>query len=89
MNERTVLRDASPSPIRPLNRERLKAEFESAAPYPHIIIDEFLEPEFALKAAGAFPTFTPQATAMAVGSPLTSYGRGRRTTRHGSLSRRA
>lgn len=57
MNERTALGDASPSPIRPLNRERLKAEFESAAPYPHIIIDEFLEPEFALKAAGAFPTF--------------------------------
>ena len=57
MNERTELGDASPSPIRPLDRERLKGQFESKAPYPHFIIDEFLEPEFALEAAGAFPTF--------------------------------
>ena len=37
------------------NIERLHADFASADPYPHIVIDEFLEPEAAKAAIAEFP----------------------------------
>ncbi len=43
--------------IRPLDREVLKREFESATPFPHIVIDDFLDPDFAADVSAAFPTF--------------------------------
>ena len=35
--------------------ERLHADYESAAPYPHIVIDDFLEPDAAKAAIAEFP----------------------------------
>lgn len=43
--------------IRPLDREALKQAFETATPFPHIVIDEFLEPDFAAEVAASFPSF--------------------------------
>lgn len=43
--------------IRPLDRERLRAQFRAAKPFPHIVLDNFLEPAQALDVARAYPTF--------------------------------
>ena len=43
--------------IRPLDCEALKREFETARPFPHIVIDDFLEAHFAAEVAAAYPTF--------------------------------
>jgi hypothetical protein len=37
------------------NVERLHSDYQSAAPYPHIVIDDFLEPEAAKAAMAEFP----------------------------------
>lgn len=46
-----------PDIIRPLDRERLRAEFSSARPFPYTCIDGFLDPDFAMKVASQYPTF--------------------------------
>ena len=43
--------------IQKLDVERLKREFQSAKPFPHIAIDNFLDPDFAKEVAAAYPTF--------------------------------
>jgi hypothetical protein len=40
--------------------ERLHSEYQSAAPYPHIVIDDFLEPEAAKAAIAEFPSLDPE-----------------------------
>ena len=42
------------------NIERLRADYRSAAPYPHIVIDDFLEPEAAKAAIAEFPPLDPE-----------------------------
>lgn len=44
-------------PIRPLDRDALKRAFAAAQPFPHIVIDDFLDPDFAASVAAAYPTF--------------------------------
>jgi Rps23 Pro-64 3,4-dihydroxylase Tpa1-like proline 4-hydroxylase len=36
--------------------EALRAQFSAATPWPHLVIDNFLQPEIATRAADAFPT---------------------------------
>ena len=37
-----------------------RVEYQSASPYPHIVIDNFLEPEAAQAAIAEFPPFDPE-----------------------------
>lgn len=43
--------------IRALDRDALRAQYRAAQPFPHILIDDFLEPDFAKSVAAAYPTF--------------------------------
>jgi hypothetical protein len=43
--------------IRPLAKERLRAEFRAARPFPFLRVDEFLEPAFAREVADSYPRF--------------------------------
>ncbi len=43
--------------LRPLDVPRLTREFRNAEPFPFIVIDELLQPEFAREVADAYPTF--------------------------------
>lgn len=43
--------------LRPYDRDALKAEFDAAEPFRHIVIEQLLDPGFALEAANCFPTF--------------------------------
>lgn len=43
--------------LRPMNDDRLAEAFQHAEPFPHIAIDDFLDPEFANELAAAYPTF--------------------------------
>src|SRR5690349_25157190 len=43
--------------LRPLDVPRLTREFRSAEPFPFIVIDELLTPEFAREVSEAYPTF--------------------------------
>jgi Rps23 Pro-64 3,4-dihydroxylase Tpa1-like proline 4-hydroxylase len=43
--------------LRPYDRDALKAEFDAARPFRHLVIEGFLEPAFAAEAAASFPTF--------------------------------
>jgi len=43
--------------VRPLDIPRLHGEFRAAQPFPHVVIDDFLEPTFAREVAAAYPTF--------------------------------
>ncbi len=43
--------------IRPFDRERLREEFRNAKPFPFVLIEEFLEPDFARKVAEECPSF--------------------------------
>ncbi|MEM8609250.1 MAG: 2OG-Fe(II) oxygenase [Myxococcota bacterium] len=43
--------------IRPHDREELRRQFQSAKPFRFIAIDDFLEPDFALEVAAAYPTY--------------------------------
>ena len=44
--------------IQQLDVESLRERFTHAAPYPHICIDDFLEPSFALEVSLAYPSYT-------------------------------
>jgi len=44
-------------PIRPIDREQLRQQYQSAKPVPWFCIDDFLEPEFAEKVYRSFPSF--------------------------------
>ena len=41
------------------NVERLRASYQSATPYPHIVIDDFLEPSAVQAAIDEFPPLDP------------------------------
>jgi hypothetical protein len=43
--------------IRPLDPEELRLEVRVAAPFPHLLIDNFLEPHFARQVCESFPSF--------------------------------
>lgn len=43
--------------IRPLDVHALKAQFRNAFPFPHVVIDNFLEPDFAAQVATSYPDF--------------------------------
>jgi len=43
--------------ISPMDRERLRREFQQAEPYPHICIDNFLQPDFASQVLGSIPAY--------------------------------
>ena len=43
--------------ILPLDRERLRAQFRAAKPFPHVVLDYFLDPAQAADVATAYPTF--------------------------------
>lgn len=49
--------DARSPLVRPLDRARLRDEFEAGTPFPHVLIDGFLDDAFALEVADAYPTF--------------------------------
>jgi len=44
-------------PIRPFDRDALKRRFDEAVPFRHVVIDGFLEPDFAREVARAYPNF--------------------------------
>ena len=43
--------------IAPLDREKLRAEFRSARPFPFLVIDDFLDPGFAAEVSRSFPSY--------------------------------
>jgi hypothetical protein len=43
--------------IKPLEVPALKSQFASAKPFPYVLIDNFLEPNFAKEVADAYPSF--------------------------------
>ena len=43
--------------ILPLERERLRAQFQAGKPFPHVVIDNFLDPARAAEIAASYPTF--------------------------------
>jgi len=43
--------------IRPLDKDALRASFRTAQPFPHMVVDDFLEPAFAAEVAAAYPSF--------------------------------
>jgi hypothetical protein len=43
--------------VRPLDRETLKREFQTASPFPFIKVDNLLDPDFAVEVARAYPSF--------------------------------
>lgn len=43
--------------LRPLDAERLAREFRSAQPFPHLVFEELLAPDFARSVAAAYPSF--------------------------------
>lgn len=45
------------SVIRPLDLPELRRQFDTAEPFRHLCIDEFLEPGFAREVAAAYPSF--------------------------------
>ncbi|MEM6992922.1 MAG: 2OG-Fe(II) oxygenase [Myxococcota bacterium] len=47
-----------PGVIQPLDIVALRAEFQKAQPFPFIVVDDFLEPEFAREVAAAYPSFS-------------------------------
>jgi 2OG-Fe(II) oxygenase superfamily len=54
-----------PLPVLDIDRleqdaERLRVQYQSADPYPHIVIDQFLEPEAAKAAVAEFPSLDPE-----------------------------
>jgi Rps23 Pro-64 3,4-dihydroxylase Tpa1-like proline 4-hydroxylase len=55
----------TPPPVLDIDRlerdiDRLHADYQSAAPYPHIVINDFLEPEAAKAAMAEFPPLDPE-----------------------------
>ena len=59
------LETAMPTPLLDVGRlernvERLRAKYQSASPYPHIVIDDFLEPAAAKSAMAEFPPLSPE-----------------------------
>ena len=43
--------------LNPYDRDALRATFDAAEPVRHLVLDDFLEPAFAVEAAAAFPSF--------------------------------
>lgn len=44
--------------IRPLDTQALRRQFDSAVPFPHVMIEEFLDRDFALEVARAVPPYS-------------------------------
>jgi hypothetical protein len=45
------------TPLSSQDRDRLRAQFAAAAPFPHVVLDNFLDPAEAARVAAAYPTF--------------------------------
>ena len=45
------------NPTRPLDLGALRDAFQNAEPFPHIVIENFLDPDFAREVAAAYPSF--------------------------------
>jgi hypothetical protein len=43
--------------LRPYDRDALRARFRAAQPFPHVVIDDFLDPGFARAVADSYPRF--------------------------------
>jgi len=43
--------------INPLDRDALRQKFQNASPYPHMVIENFLDPAFAKELSTSYPTF--------------------------------
>jgi hypothetical protein len=43
--------------IKPFDRETLRASYQSARPFPHMVIDDFLAPDAAAAAASSYFSF--------------------------------
>lgn len=43
--------------LRPQDQDKLRQQFQSAQPFPHVVIDNFLQPEIAAEIAQSYPTF--------------------------------
>ena len=43
--------------IRPYDRDQLRESFQNASPFPHVMIEGFLEDDFARAVAEAYPSF--------------------------------
>jgi hypothetical protein len=43
--------------LRPYDKDELRRQFQSAQPYPHLVIENFLEPSAAEEVARSYPTF--------------------------------
>lgn len=48
--------------VRPFDREALRRQFQEAKPFPHIAIDDFLDPAFAREVAASYPTYSEART---------------------------
>jgi hypothetical protein len=44
--------------LQPFDRERLRTEFATANPFPHVKIDNFIDPKKAKEIAAAYPRLT-------------------------------
>jgi hypothetical protein len=56
-NEGRVQPLSEGSVLRPLDRDRLRAEWQIGRPFPFIVVDPLLEPDAAREIAAAYPTF--------------------------------
>lgn len=43
--------------LKPLDREELRTRFRTAQPFPFVVIDDFIDRDFALEVASSFPSF--------------------------------
>lgn len=54
----SIATEAMPTDVlRPLDIPRLRREFREAQPFPFMVVDEFLQPEFAREVAESYPSF--------------------------------
>lgn len=49
--------DGGPTVIQDIDRDALRAQARSAKPFPHIVIDDFLDPDFAHEVVKSWPSF--------------------------------
>jgi len=43
--------------VKPLDRDALRARFRAAEPFPFVVIEDFLDPDFALEVARSYPNY--------------------------------
>lgn len=60
-----TVRDMFPGILRPYDREALREKFQNAVPFPHLVLEDFLESDFAQQCQAEYPGY---AEARAVGN---------------------